>query len=151
MAITVNTYNQLLNLIGAGVIDLTNDTFKAILLDSNHVFDATDTKLSDVNTNEVANGNGYATGGVALTVAAGLVGSPGSPWTFDFDDLDPGWTASGGSIGPFTDLVIYDDTVTSPADALMFSIDLDGEFTAADGAEIKILWHANGLFTITAA
>lgn len=151
MAITVNTYNHLFDLIGAGVIDLTNDTFKMILLNSSHVFTATHTLLTQVNSNEVANGNGYITGGITLTVAAGLDGAPGSPWTFDLADEDPGWTASGAGIGPFTDAVIYDDTVTSPADALMFSIDLDGSFTAAAGADIAFLWNASGLFTLTAA
>ncbi len=151
MAITVNTYNHLFDLIGAGTIDLASDTFKMILLNSSHSFTATHTALSQVSGNELSTGGGYTAGGITLTVAAALAGTPGSPWTFDFADEDPAWTATSGGIGPFTDAVIYDDTVTSPADALMFSIDLDGSFTAAEGADIKFLWHANGLFTITAA
>ena len=148
MAITVNEYNQLFDLIGAGTVK-EGDTFKMMLLNASHSFNATHTLLTQVNTNEVASGNGYTTGGATLANVVILNGTPGSPWKIDWDDLNPGWTASGGSIGPYAHAVVYDDTVTSPADALLYSINLDGTFTANDTAQIKILLNAAGISTIT--
>ena len=148
MAITVNTYNHLFDLIGAGTVK-EGDTFKAALMNSSHVFTATNTAWANVSANEITAGNGYTAGGATLAGVVILDGAPGSPWKIDFNDLNPGWTASGGSIGPYTDLVIYDDTTTSPVDALLYSIDLDGSFTAADGAQIKVLLNAAGLATVT--
>ena len=151
MAVVTHTYDHTFDLIGAGTVK-EGDTFKAILLNNSFTFTATNTLLTQINTNEVANGNGYTTGGVTLSSVVLLNGAPGSPWKIDFDDLNPGWTASGGSIGPYRWFVIYDDTVTSPADAILWAVDLDdtpGTFTAADGAQIKITLNASGFATIT--
>lgn len=146
MAQTISAYNHLHDLIGAGTVKEGN-VFKAMLLNSSHAFDATDVAVSDISANEVANGSGYSTGGVTLTNVVIWNGTPGSPWKFDFDDLDPGWTANGGAIGPYQHVVIYDST----ADKLLFNIDLDDAYTAADGAQIKAIIPAAGLATITAA
>jgi hypothetical protein len=46
--------------------------------------------------------------------------------------------ASGGSVGPFRYVVIYNDTPTSPADPLMYYYDRGSEVTLADGEKITI-------------
>ena len=151
MAVVVSTYNHAFDLIGAGTVKEA-DTFKAALMTSSHTFTATHTAWTQVSANEISAGNGYTAGGVALTSLVLLDGAPGSPWKIDWADLNPGWTASGGSIGPYRFVVIYDDTTTSPADALLWSIDLDNTpntFTANDGAQIKITLNASGFATVT--
>lgn len=145
MAVTVSVYDHFLEILGDGSIDMDNDTFKVALLDSSHTFTATDTDWSDVSGNELANGNGYTTGGAALTsVTWGQTSG-----TVTFDAADVTWTASGGSIGPATDAVIYDDTHAS--DLILFSIDLDGAKTAEDGADFSLIWNGSGIFTIAPA
>jgi len=145
MAITINNYNQFLEQLGDGTLDMDTHTFKAALMTSGFVFTAANTVWADVSANELANGFGYTTGGLALTnvtwsQTAGKV-------TFDFDD--PTWTATGGSLTAVTDLVIYDDTATG--DPLMFACDLGGSFTAVDGARLVLQLPATGFFTINAA
>lgn len=140
MAVTVNTYYQLTELLGDSTIDLDGHTFKVALLNASHVFDPTDTVWADVSANEVANGFGYTTGGATL---ASVTWSQ-TTGTATFDFTDPEWTASGGAIGPTAHAVIYDDTVAG--DPLMFSIDFDQTITAVDGARIVIQLASTGLF-----
>lgn len=47
-------------------------------------------------------------------------------------------TASGGSVGPFRYVVIYNDTPTSPADPLICWFDYGSEITLANGETLTI-------------
>lgn len=59
-------------------------------------------------------------------------------------------TASGGSVGAFRYVYIYDDTVTSPADPLVGYVDRGSSVTLADGETLTIDFDAtNGIFTIS--
>lgn len=59
---------------------------------------------SDVSANEIANGNGYTTGGDTITgVAAANAGNTG--WKLSSDD--PAWTASGAGIPAWRYGVLY--------------------------------------------
>ncbi len=58
--------------------------------------------LADV-TNEIANGNGYVTGGATLASLA--VASIAGGWKFSSANV--GWTASGGSIPAFRNAIFY--------------------------------------------
>lgn len=147
MAVTINFYDKLAEYIGDATIDLDGDSFYHILLNTSHTFDATDSVRTDISTNQIATGAGYtqATGGGT----GEALGSPTwveSSGTVTFDADDTTWTASGGSIVS-SDCVIFDDTPTSPADPICFSVDFDGEQTAGDGTDFLISWNGSGIFT----
>lgn len=126
-----------------GNLDFDGDTIKVVLVTDSYTPDADDTQYSDVSANEVANGNGYTTGGytVALTVTDDDAND-----RVVIDSADPTWTASGGSIGPFRYAIWYDDTHGS--DLLLYCFDFGSNQTANDGATITVTVSANGLFRI---
>lgn len=144
MAVTISTYYSFKEYIGDGTIDLDTHSFKVMLLNNSHSFNSAHTVKADIVANEIANGNGYTTGGVALSSVTW--NSSGGTTTWDADDAY--WDASGGAITAYY-AAIYDDTPSSPADPLCFSINLDGVQTAADGARFKLRWNASGIFTLT--
>ena len=90
--------------------DLVADTLKIALYTSSASLGATTTAYST--TNEVANGNGYATGGVTLANKA--VSTSGTTAYFDADD--PTWTSAS-----FTarGALIYNDTNGNKAVAVL--------------------------------
>jgi hypothetical protein len=58
-------------------------------------------------------------------------------------------TASGGSVGPFRYVIVYNDTPTSPADPLLGWYDYGSEITLANGEELLIDFDGtNGLFSL---
>ena len=60
---------------------------------------------SEVSTEEVANGNGYTTGGITLGSLAAV--ETGSSDGYGFDSADPVWTASGTGIPAHRYYVMY--------------------------------------------
>jgi hypothetical protein len=68
--------------------------------------------------------------------------------TFKLDFNDLTLTASGGSVGPFRYVVIYDDTPTSPADPLVCWFDYGSSITLADTETLALTFNvSNGLYT----
>ncbi|NJN54491.1 MAG: hypothetical protein HC804_06900 [Anaerolineae bacterium] len=66
-------------------------------------------------------------------------------YTIDFSNLV--LTASGGTVGPFRYVYIYDDTPTSPADPLVCYFDYGSAITLASGETLTITFNASGLYT----
>jgi len=63
------------------------------------------------------------------------------------DDLT--LTASGGSVAAFRYIVIYDDSVTSPADPVIGYYDYGTSLTLNDGDTFTIDIGTNGILTLT--
>jgi hypothetical protein len=140
-------FDEFLNYRSTKKIDLTADTFKAVLTNTAPT-KAGSQVLADIV--QIANGNGYTTGGVALTtVTYAETGAGTGIWKFSADDFS--WTAAGGSIGPFRYAVVYDDTPVSPADPLVGYVDLGSAITLTDGNGILVDVGANGLFQDSAS
>jgi len=111
--------------------DLVADTIKIALFTSSASLGASTTAYST--SNEVANGNGYATGGVELTSRA--VATSGT--TAYFDAADPSWTSA-----TFTanGALIYNSSASNKAIAVLA---FGGDFTVAGGT-FQIVFPAAG-------
>ena len=140
MAITVTAFDKFWEHVGKGEISMSADTFKVMLVNA-YTFDATDDVVSDLGAVQVANGNGYTTGG--QTLANKSYAYTSGVTKFDADDAF--WTASGGNIGPATGAVIYDSTQSN---RLVCYIDFGGSETAGDDTDFKITFNSSGIFTI---
>lgn len=136
-------YADWLVTLGQKKVDLANDTFKCALFASTSsainaaVVGATYTAFA-ANGHEVANGNGYTTGGAACATPT-WVGGGATP-TGTFDTANPSWTASGAGFSARA-AVIYDDTATGkPAVAycLLDSTPADVNVAAGNTLEIDI-------------
>jgi len=121
-------------------VDLEADTIKVALLDNSHSFTATHNQWSEVSANELANGNGYTTGGKTL---ANTSVTQGATTAWDADDV--AWTSA-----TFTayHAVIYDDTLTN--DDLICTIDFGGA-QSVTGGTFTIQWNASGIITLATA
>jgi len=113
------------------VHDLVADTIKIALFTSSASLGASTTAYST--SNEVANGNGYATGGVELTSRA--VATSGT--TAYFAAADPSWTSA-----TFTanGALIYNSSASNKAIAVLA---FGGDFTVAGGT-FQIVFPAAG-------
>ena len=141
MAVTISFYNHTARLFADGTAN-SGATFHVILCTA-ATFDATAAALGDITYTEVANGNGYTTGGQALTgVTVNTVTTNDA--SFDADDLT--WTASGGAITASYGILHLADGVDDPPLAF---IDFDGSEPAGDGTDLIIVWNASGIFTWT--
>ena len=95
------------------------------------------------NLTEIAAGNGYTAGGIAVAVtksnAAGV-----EKITFSGD---PQWTASGGAIAPFRYATIYNDTQTN--DPLVGFYDYGSTVNLNVGESFTVDFdQTNGVFTV---
>jgi hypothetical protein len=124
-----------------GTFDLDTDTFKIALFTSASNIGASSTTYAGV-TGEVANGNGYTTGGISLGALA-LSGT--STVTVD-DAVDPAWTASGASL-TCRYAVIYEDGGNVLGYWLLESPAAD--VVVADGSTLTLTFNASGIFTLT--
>jgi len=121
MAITQAMCTQFKKDVMLGLHDLDSDTIKIALYTSSATLNATtDTYTTS---NEVANGNGYTTGGVTLANASVI--ENGTSGCFDADN--PEWTSA-----TFTarGALIYNDT---DGDRAIAVLDFGGDFTVSSG------------------
>lgn len=111
--------------------DGSTHVFKVAL--SNTAPSASNAVLADIT--QIANGNGYTTGGTTTTVAtsesAGTVTVTGTQVVF---------TAS-GSMATFRYVILYNDTQTSPADPLVAYWDYGSAVSLADSETFTVRFN----------
>ena len=102
---TFNKFNSFVEAVAEKTHNLGSDTIKVVLSNTGPV--ATNTQLSNIT--QISNGNGYTTGGTVATTSS----SAQTSGTYKLVLADVVFTASGGSIGPFQYVVLYNDTATN--------------------------------------
>lgn len=132
---TVSTFANFYLELAKGTHNFSSHTFKMALTNTAPVT-ATDDHFADIT--ELAAGNGYTAGGATVTVSSVTLASSVCQIVFATTTI----TASGGSIGPFRYLVIYNDTAAN--DELVMSIDLGSELTVPDTENVSMLTNSAG-------
>ena len=87
--------------------------------------------------------NGYTAGGTATTITISETGG-----TTAVQGTQVVFTAAGGSIGPFRYAVLYNDTATSPADALIAWFDYSSSITLLDTETLTVAFNSTSPGTI---
>lgn len=139
MADSLHVYRNLLNLMASGGIDLVNDAFKLMLVDSSYTPSASHVCKADL-TGEVS-GDNYSSGGIGVNKRFILNGNVGNIYADDvtFNDL----TVNGIRYG-----VIYDDTPEDESQKhLIAYIDFNNSFDVMN-ATLNIVWHSDGILKI---
>ena len=137
---TYQKFDQTVEDLANKVHDLSADTLKFALTNTapvagNEIF---------ANITEISAGNGYTAGGTAVAITS----STQTSGTYSLvPTADVVFTASGGSIGPFRYVVLYNDTPTSPADPLISFYDRGSSLTLLD-TEIFTVDVQATLFTL---
>jgi hypothetical protein len=129
----------------AFMIDYLSDTIKHALLTGTASIDVDADEVFTEIANEVANGNGYTSGGLTATGKTTTYNATGNKTVHDCDD--PAWTGSGAG---FTarDKTSYRDGATDP---LISHLDFGADQTVGVGDTLTIQIDATtGLFFVTA-
>lgn len=136
-----NKYNIFVENLGNKVHDIfgNQDVYKVIL--SNTAPNAA-THAVRADVTELSTANGYTSGGLDITFNSTRTGG-----TVTATSVDVVWTASGGTIGPFRYVILYDDTPTSPADPLVAWWDYGSSITLNDTETFTVDFGAS-LFTL---
>lgn len=138
---TFNKFNQFVEDVAEKVHNLGADTLKVMLTNSAPL--ATNSVKADLT--EISAGNGYTAGGTAASIS----GSAQASGTYKLTLADVVFTASGGTIGPFRYVVLYNDTPTSPADPLIAWWDYGSSITLQAGETFTVDFDASaGVLTI---
>jgi hypothetical protein len=139
MAVTISLYNHTAKLFADGS-NAAADTYKVKLFTA-ATFNATHTTETAAGGTEVANGNGYTTGGATLAnVTVSTVTTNDAK--FDADDVT--WTAGGSTLSA-SYARVYNSTDSTP---LAF-IDFGESKSAGAGTDFLIQWDSTGIFTFT--
>jgi hypothetical protein len=143
---TYNKFNDYVEQLARAKHDWSTHTFKAVFTNSAPV--ATNTVLADIT--QIGNGGGY-TGGAGGGLTLDGVTLSETSGTAKVVITDEVFTATGASVGPFRYIVIYNDSATSPVDALVCWYDYGvGGLTLADGESLTIDFDpTNGLWQMT--
>lgn len=142
MAVSTTLYAHGLEAIQKGEVDLDSDTLKVALLGDTYTFSQTHEGFSDVSAQEVS-GDGYVTGGEALSNVTVTVDEGNVHSTLDADDV--AWE---NSTITARYAVIYDDDAAN--DTLLVFIDFGEEQVSANGP-FTIQWDASGILRFAAA
>lgn len=125
-----NLSNKIMDLFGSPI----GDTLKVMLVNSPAPV-ATNQVKADLT--EISAGNGYSAGGTAPANNNGTRSS--GTVTLAADQVV--FTASGGTIGPFRYVALYDDTPTSPSKPLIAWWDYGSSITLNDGETFTVKFN----------
>ncbi len=129
-------YNVFKGGVMAGQYSLAIDSTQVCLVSTVHAFTSTNTIYGNISGNELAQANGYLTGGTKLTSLV-IVNSGTSTW----DAADVSWTGSTFNAGH---AVIYDPTT---GNALICSIDFGGTKSVSAGT-FTLQFNGTGIITL---
>jgi hypothetical protein len=126
MTVAYNKFQDFSEQLIRGVHDWDAHTFKIAL--TNTAPTAGQASL-DTTTNHPAPAaaNGYTAGGTATTISVSE-----TTGTTTVQGTQVVFTAAGGNLGPFRYAILYNDTATSPVDALIAWFDYGASITLAD-------------------
>lgn len=134
---TYNKFQDAVEQLAKGVhqIHAAGHTFRVYLSNAtpDAAADAVKTDLA-----EISAGNGYTAGGEDIQNDLSETGG-----TVTATAVDVTWTASGGTIGPFRYAVVYNDSATSPLDALWNWWDYGSALTLNDGESFTVDFGAS--------
>jgi len=135
-------YNKAKKKIANGTIQLgVNTLMMQLHTSASNASTATLSMAASVS-NEVANGNGYATGGATIGSVTWTVGASASQYRLDA--ADPVWTATGGTIPNIKFAVIKN----SAGQAVCWSKLSTAQFTLAQNNTLTVQFAATGIFTL---
>ncbi|NML61824.1 hypothetical protein HHL21_12210 [Massilia sp. RP-1-19] len=127
-------FNDFAEQVLKGVHNFSAHAFKVAL--TNTAPSAANAVLADIT--QIAATGGYVAGGYALDSVV-LSEAAGTAKVVIADEVI---TATGGSVGPFRYAVVFNDTATSPADALVGFYDYGSSITLADTESLTIDFDA---------
>lgn len=135
---TFNKFLQFVEDIAHKVHDLSSDTITIAL-----------TNTLPVNTNEILANITEISYTNCSARAITITSSAHTAGTYKLTLTDLVLTASGGTVGPFRYVVIYNDTPSSPANPLICWFDYGSSITLNDGETLTIDFDgSNGILTI---
>jgi len=136
---TFTKFNSFVEALAEKVHNLGSDTLKIAL--TNSAPSSTNSTFADIT--EISAGNGYTAGGHTTTASS----SAQTSGTYKMVLGDVVITASGGSIGPFRYVVLYNDTATN--NELIAYADYGSSITLASGETFTVDFDAtNGALQI---
>lgn len=143
MAITHEFYGKFGMSLANKEIDFNSDDIRVILVTSAYTFDKDAHQYKDVSiTNEVANGNGYTTGGLALTTPS-LSYDSASNQTRLIAAAPSVWGAGGTATFNARRAIVFDNT--PPANKPLIScVDFGQDFSPINGV-LTLNWDALGI------
>jgi hypothetical protein len=144
MAISVKFYGPGMLATVKGAVDWDTDTIKLMLVTNANApdLDADDFR-DDRTTGEVANGNGYATGGVTLASVAVTYDSASDQ--VRLDAADSSWTFTASTTWRYGDLYKSRGGASS-ADELLANLDWGGDQTVSTA--YTLVWDSTGILYI---
>jgi hypothetical protein len=136
-----NKFQQFVEDLAKKVHNLSADTLRVMLTNSAPVA----TNEIKANLTDITAANGYSAGGNTPTITS----CEHTTGTLKLILADTVFAASGGTIGPFRYVVLWNDTPTSPADPLIAWWDYGSSITLNDTETFTVDFDGtNGVLTI---
>lgn len=142
MPTTARLYNHTMSRFFTGENSAGN-TYRVGLMTGGTFIPAATTLAQAIVGGTVVSGNGWPVEGVALT---GVTVAVHETDGVKFDAADVSQAISGGSLGPYRQYIIYNDTDVDDPPVAYY--ERDSNLTIPDGAAAEIFWHANGIISV---